>query len=100
MRLITASLARLGAALQEAEWLVDGQFTLAEAALLPAIFRLCLDMDFLWTARYPGVRALAGPGTNRHRFNAVLGYVPQSVLEQQHAAGTACALSEGLAHAA
>ncbi|MCB9160653.1 MAG: glutathione S-transferase family protein [Caldilineaceae bacterium] len=49
MRLITASLAQLDAALQGEEWLVNGRFTLAEAALLPAVFRLqCLAMDFLW----------------------------------------------------
>ena len=103
MRLITASLAQLDAALQEEEWLVDGRFTLAEAALLPALFRLeCLAMEFLWTTRYPAMTRWLARGTERASFQrAVLDYVPPRVRDQQHAAGAAARDQlERLAHAA
>ena len=102
MRLITASLAQLDAALQGEEWLVDGRFTLAEAALLPAVFRLqCLAMDFLWATRHPAVARWVARNLARPAFQqAVLDYVPQNVLDQQRAAGTAArAQLEGLADA-
>lgn len=89
MRLILASLAKLDRALQEEEWLVDGRFTLAEVALLPALFRLdCLAMEFLWEEDYPAVGRWLARGTARASFQrAVLGYLSAETLAQYRTAG-------------
>lgn len=103
MRLILASLAKLDGALQEEEWLVDGRFTLAEAALLPALFRLdCLAMGFLWEEDYPAVGRWLVRGTARASFQrAVLGYLSAETLAQYRTAGEGeRAALQRLAHAA
>ncbi|MEZ4613538.1 MAG: hypothetical protein R2838_25415 [Caldilineaceae bacterium] len=90
MRLITASLAQLDAALREEEWLVDGRFTLAE-------LRCCRPSSGFsaWPWIFCGRRAIprlpAGWRADwRPAFQqAVLDYVPQNVLDQQRAAGRA-----------
>lgn len=89
MHLILASLAKLDGALQQEEWLVDSRFTLAEAALLPAIYRLeCLNMDLLWVERYPAVQAWLERGRRRASFRAAIqAYLPSATLEAYRAAG-------------
>ena len=77
LRLIFASLTRIETTVQTSDWLVGNIFSLADIALLPAIYRLeCLAMDFLWVTNFPAVQAWLLRGKQRASFQvAVNGYV-------------------------
>ena len=48
---LSRSFTRMEAALAQSEWLVDGQYTIADICLVPVFQRLAdLDMSDLWTA--------------------------------------------------
>lgn len=91
LRLILASLTQIDNAVQTSDWLVDNTFSLADIALLPAIYRLeCLAMDFLWKTDLPAVQAWLLRGKERASFQlAVNGYVSEETVASYRASGLA-----------
>ena len=89
MRLVQASLAKLDADLQGQGWLAGENFSLAEVALIPAIYRLeCLGMDFLWAPTYANVIAWYQRCKARASFQkAVISYLTPKVLQEYQMAG-------------
>jgi glutathione S-transferase len=91
LRLILASLARIDVAVKATDWLVGTTLSLADIALLPAIYRLeCLAMDFLWTSDFPAMRDWLQRGKERASFQtAVSAYVSEETVTSYRASGLA-----------
>ncbi len=89
LRLIMASLTRIDAAVQTNDWLVNNTFSLADIALLPAVYRLeCLAMEFLWIENLPHVDAWLQRGKARGSFQAAVNaYVSEEMVASYRPSG-------------
>lgn len=89
MSLIQASLTKMEIALEGHGWLVGGNFSLAEIALIPAIYRLeCLGMDFLWAPHHTSVIAWIQRCKARASFQkAVISCLTPKMLQEYQMAG-------------
>lgn len=91
MRLILASLPQIQQALSHSDWLAGGAYSLAEAAVVPAIFRLdSLALAFLWQERYPAIQPWLDRIYRRQAFErAVRSYVSPAAAQRFREAGLA-----------
>lgn len=91
VRLVQASLRQIDSALQTGPWLVGEQFTLADIALLPAIFRLeCLALEHMWKGHFPAIQAWLDRARSRSSFQTAMdAYSTGAILSQYRSAGEA-----------